>query len=696
MSTLMLQKIVPGHRSQPHNQRRALHGEEQFRLVFDAAPDPLILLNRVGQIVDCNRATCAALGCAGIDDVIGRSVDQISPPYQPDGEHSLAKAQALIQAAFAEEIGSFEWVHRRTDGDEFEVEVTLTCIETEEQLLVGQWRDITDRKATQKQLARANSLLEAAFAQSPAPMVLTSLPDGVLRIVNQACKDFLGIVDEPDVVGHCAHTFTPTWREIDANNAPFPPEQVPLFRAAQGISTTNQEIGYLRKDGTVRWGLVSASPITNDDGQIIAAYSVISDITEHKLAEQALRTSEARYRILAENVRDVIWMMDVDGRFTYASPSIERLRGYTVEEIMGQTLDQALTPASAAIVKQDLQTVIEKVMAGECVVPGRYDLEQPCKDGSTVWTEVEAGPLYDDDGQFVGILGVSRDISERRQRDEEIERLTVSLEQRVEERTAQLAEAVAALERSARTKDEFLATISHELRTPLVGVISMSEALAAEVYGPLTERQQKGLEVIQNSGHQLLGLINNILDFSKVAAGALQLKQESVCVADLCRASMAHVQALATCKQLAMKVSITPADIHLHGDPARIKQILVNLLSNAVKFTPEYGEIVLSARNDPAHHAVVFEVSDTGIGIAAQDISRLFQPFVQLDSGLNRVYPGTGLGLALVHRLTSLHGGRVSASSRIGSGSTFTVTLPQSENGVGTAVSLSRPQLTAQ
>ncbi|NTU81459.1 MAG: response regulator [Chloroflexales bacterium] len=250
------------------------------------------------------------------------------------------------------------------------------------------------------------------------------------------------------------------------------------------------------------------------------------------------------------------------------------------------------------------------------------------------------------------------------------------LAQRVAERTAALRLANAELARAARLKDEFLANMSHELRTPLNAILGRSELLYEQIYGPLTEKQAQALTSIDASGRHLLSLINDILDLSKVEAGKVELQLTGVDVDLVCQQSRQLVVERATRKRIALSTTLDPQVVTVQADERRLKQILVNLLTNAVKFTPEGGQVGLEVQGDPAQQTATFTIWDTGIGIAPEDQGRLFQPFVQLDSALNREYTGTGLGLALVRRLAELHGGSVALESTTGQGSRFSVRLP--------------------
>ncbi len=271
-----------------------------------------------------------------------------------------------------------------------------------------------------------------------------------------------------------------------------------------------------------------------------------------------------------------------------------------------------------------------------------------------------------------------QEIDERQRAEAALEAERALLAERVKERTAALSEANAQLARAARLKDEFLANMSHELRTPLNVIIGSSELLGQEIFGELSEKQQRYVNNIHESGEHLLSLITDILDLSKIEAGRLELERRSISVESVCEASMRLVKQLAHKKKLRVAMNIDEKIEAMSADERRLKQILVNLMSNAIKFTPVEGQIGLDVEADAAQNAVKFTVWDTGIGIAKEDLETLFQPFIQVDSTLAREQEGTGLGLSLVARLTELHGGSVSVESEIGTGSRFTIALPWS------------------
>jgi signal transduction histidine kinase/ActR/RegA family two-component response regulator len=232
------------------------------------------------------------------------------------------------------------------------------------------------------------------------------------------------------------------------------------------------------------------------------------------------------------------------------------------------------------------------------------------------------------------------------------------------------------LEQAARLKDEFLASISHELRTPLTAVLGLAESLQLNTYGALNERQMNALSRIEKSGNHLLALINDILDVARLEAGKFSLELKPTDVDGVCRSGLALIEPEAARKSVHTHVAIDPQASVLPADERRLKQILVNLLSNAVKFTPTGGAFGLQVVGDRTQEVIHFTIWDTGIGIARENLPRLFKPFVQLERELSRKYDGSGLGLVLAYRMTEMHGGSLRLESTPNQGSRLTVSLP--------------------
>ena len=392
--------------------------------------------------------------------------------------------------------------------------------------------------------------------------------------------------------------------------------------------------------------------------------ALAQEIVKHEEVADALRGSELHYRLLTENATDVIWKLDSDYRVTYISPSDERLRGYSSDEVIGRHVFTFFDEEGVASIKKAAQQRHEAEQQGILLTPLNLEVRYLCKDGRWLWAEICSSPEYDINGKISGYHGITREITQRK---------------RVE---AKLHQAKSAAEKANRAKSDFLALVSHEIRTPLNALIGFIP-LTRTTTDPLKRDQY--LSIIGQSSLSLLGLVNDILDMSKIEAKQLRLESVPFNLHALAAGLNEQYGHLANLSLLAFKMNVNDnVPVWVQGDPNRLRQVLANLLSNAIKFT-ESGKITctITVRNQDTDclpcTLVRFDISDTGIGIPENMHPLLFQPFQQFDPSISRKSGGTGLGLAIVYALVEMMGGGITVESRDSEGSRFIVELPLQE-----------------
>lgn len=581
--------------------------------------------------------------------------------YLPDGTTPMPKAEIpLFRALQGERVRDVELMIVPKQGQARTVLASgdaLFDAAGQKQGAVVVMYDITARKRAEEALRASEAELRASEAELRA--LFAAMTDVILVLDAQGRYIRIAPTSPELLYKPSQELLGKTLHEV------FPPAEADSFlshirRALETHQPVNTEYRLLI-GARETWFAGMVVPIQDDRVLYIAR-----DITERKRAEEGL----VQLAAIVEASDDAIVSKSLDGRIRSWNPGAERLYGYAAEEVVGRSFAMLVLPDHA----DEVAYILERIRRGEPLI--NYETVRLRKDGTRIALSITESPIKDASGQLIGISTIARDITERKRVEAALADERAMLARRVEERTTELRMANAELARSARLKDEFLASMSHELRTPLNAVLGLSEALQEQVYGPLTERQLAALHNIEESGRHLLALINDILDLSKIAAGKLELAAGPVAVTSVCEASLRLLRQQAQQKGLTVVTSYDPRVSVIQADERRLMQVLVNLLSNAVKFTPSGGELGLEVAGDALQQVVHFSVWDTGIGIAQADLPRLFQPFVQLDSSLARTYAGTGLGLALVRRMVELHGGTVAVESTLGTGSRFTVTLP--------------------
>lgn len=409
------------------------------------------------------------------------------------------------------------------------------------------------------------------------------------------------------------------------------------------------ETTYVKKDGTLLPVEVSALRLTIDGKELYMA--IARDITDRKQAEAALRKSEHLYRLLADNVHDVIWTTDSALQPEYVSPSFSHLIGFVQEDALSAIHRDIIVPSPFIDNQARLSTLTEDQ-------PLHWESEIRTAKGETIWVESIASPLPESSNRFTGIIGVTRDISSRKKIIHELE--------------AAREQAFAA----NKAKSEFLANMSHEVRTPMNGVLGMLQLLQMT---DLDDEQLEYVDTAMESGKSLLTIINDILDYSKIEAGKLPMTPEEFQIREIIRTLINSFTTAINPRKVKLTCNVDPKvpDI-LIADHVRIRQIFYNLVGNAVKFT-EQGEIdvTIGVAELPVENRVVLEcsIADTGIGVPDNIGDRLFEPFTQIESPRQKKIKGTGLGLSIVRQLVLQMNGTVSLRSNTAGGTTVTFTV---------------------
>jgi PAS domain S-box-containing protein len=525
----------------------------------------------------------------------------------------------------------------------------------------------------------------ALHYSQPRPEPLAAVACNLARTFQQLVENANDIIFMITIEGRFSY-LSPKFQDlvgVDPQtyiNQPFSqlthPDDLPEIDRIMQLQLQNREevsefeFRLRRYDGSYIWAAANNSaPIEDASGNLIGFQGIVRDINTRKLAEMALQQTQGRLQFLIATTPAIIHSIsltaDTMGNgshpISFVSENVETILGYKAEVIMRDMTNwfQWVHP--------DDRTRMAQLYAETIAQAGQFQAEYRFlnQQGSYQWLYSAVKVLVDEAGQPIEAVGYTADITPRRLAEDQLhstnEQLLIS--------NAELAHAT-------RLKDEFLANMSHELRTPLNAVLGISEAMLDEVYGPLSQQYRKSIKIIEQSGQHLLELINDILDLAKIEAGKLEIRPSQTSLKYLCESSLNFVRQTAINKNIQLHHHDTYGDHCIEVDERRMRQVLINLLSNAVKFTPSGGSVELVAQYDPDRQQFQFQVRDTGIGIAAANLPRLFQPFIQIDSSLNRQFSGTGLGLTLVKRIIDLHRGTIGVKSDDNAGSCFTIVLP--------------------
>lgn len=480
-----------------------------------------------------------------------------------------------------------------------------------------------------------------------------------VKIAVESTSDAIGIFDPRGQILYMNKAFcnlTGFSLEELAKNNKFnliyedPGQPSKIFDTIRDGSSWKGEQVVISRAGKKFITLLHADAVKNEEDEMIAFVLTHRDITDRMHVEEILRKSEEQYRLLSDNVSDVIWTADLNLNYTFISPSIEALNGYKVEDLFGLSIGETLAPASLETAAQVFQKemVLEQSDQKE---PDRIrilELEHICKDGSRIWTEVKVNPLRNQQGLLTGILGITRDITERKKADD-------ALRLQANERAA---------------VDSFTYSVSNDLQAPLRRIKGFSEALLEECPDQLNDQARDYLERITRQISSMKDLTDALLKLSRVVSHGI--KSEEVNLSALTRS---HLEKLRYAEPARQVETLVAPNMLAMGDGDLLSIILENLLENSWKFTTGVEKAQIECGSAQKDGRTIYFVRDNGVGFDQQHSAKLFGPFQRLHSETD--YPGIGIGLNIVYRIIARHGGEVWAEGEIGRGATFYFTLPE-------------------
>ena len=431
-----------------------------------------------------------------------------------------------------------------------------------------------------------------------------------------------------------------------------------------------QEEGWrVRKDGSLFWANILITPLYDASGNLQGFGKVTRDMTERRLAQEALRQSEERFRLLVEGVRDyAIFMLDPTGHIVSWNSGAHYIKGYTAAEIIGRHFSIFYPPEDVRSGKPEWELRI-------ATTEGRYEEEgwRVRKDGSLFWANVLITAVFDVHGELRGFAKVTRDLTERKLAEEQRERLHERELQLMRERQVS-----AQMEAATRMRDAFLTVLAHELRTPLTSLLGNAQLLLRRVQreGLLSGRNQRSLQVVVNQSERLNEMVSLQLDISRLHTGQLHIECAPVDVVRLTQQVVEEFLPIVTQHTISYVGPDSP--LLVEGDGLRLFQVLNNLVQNAIKYSPAGGIVHVQVERQDA--TVRVAISDEGIGIPQAELPQLFQRFYRASNVEEDKITGFGVGLYLVKEIVTLHGGSIDVVSEEGRGSTFIITLPLLEN----------------
>jgi PAS domain S-box-containing protein len=627
------------------HQTEALNKTEvKYRNIFDTAFDAIVIVSEKGEILECNKKFL---------ELTHYQKEEISNVSIANLVHPDDTAKSLEYIEKLETDGFYQDYRGRIitkNKNVIHIEVNSIALKENDKIVgsIDVVRDITDRIEVERMLHESGERFKALFNNTPLGIVINSskgeyidINQRLLNVLNYTKAEFITLKITDIVHKDDLSLIIGKIKEIRKKKS-----QLQSF-----------EIRLINKYKDIKWAKITPTTIESIDGGSIQFISLIEDITEWKNSNNLLEQNEEKWRFVIENMELSLIEVDTKGKITKAYDRFCELTGYNREELIG------VDPVKL-LVKDDesLSTIKENMTIRKKGQNSAYELQIIKKNGDRAWLLISGAPLKDKQQKNIGSIGIHMDITPRKKM------------------LNDLQEAKKIAEYSSKAKENFLANMSHEIRTPMNAIVGMTRLLKES---DSDENKAKYLNAIESSADNLLVIINDILDISKIEANKLDLEYIPFSISKV----MGDIEQLLYYKTeekgILLKINVLDK-MHdsLIGDPVRLSQILTNLISNAIKFTQE-GEVACSidiVKENRENISLLFTVSDTGIGISEDKLCNIFNSFTQEDQTTSRKFGGTGLGLTITKRLIELHHSSINVTSKKGEGTAFSFKLNYKKN----------------
>jgi PAS domain S-box-containing protein len=537
--------------------------------------------------------------------------------------------------------------------------------------LLGEYeRELFERKRAQAAELRHSMWLEVTLSSVADGLIATD-ERGNVTFVNPVAQRMLGSQAESGI-----HE-SALLKLVDEDTGEPVASPIATALGLEAPGGPPQKLLLRSRDGSALPVLANAAAMREPSGAVRGAVLVLHDLSKVRESEQRTAQMTRQFEEMAEIVPVTIWTSDLSNQRTYINSRWLELTGRAKDETLGADWINAVHPDDRGSYLEDFRR------AGELRAKVEAEYRLLDASGNYRWILERGYPRFSASGEFVGYIGSCVDITDRKNEEEVVrrseERLR-NLNAELERVNSELASQNKMIQRATEKKMRFLATMSHELRTPMNSILGFLQLLSEEAAGPLNEKQRRFVSRIHNGGQHLLKVVEQVLDYSKIEAGRLQLATDEFAVRPVIEEIVAGVLQIDPEKRLHVSVQVEP-DLKIIADPHRFRQILYNLLSNALKFTPDQGKITVTAT--PGVPMVSFSISDTGPGIDSTQAAAIFEEYFQAESSVMQSNRGTGLGLAITRRLVEAHGGRIRVDSALGSGSSFIFQMPAASSQTG-------------